>query len=74
MTCFFKQTGDKMTSEVFILNFNDGAGANLWSAAGLLYEAQGAVTSAIESLRVISAHDAVIRGSQSLAGDDPECC
>jgi PAS domain S-box-containing protein len=51
---FFERTGDKITSEIFIPHFKGGAGANLWIAASPLYDAQGAVTGAIESFRDIS--------------------
>ena len=51
---FIEKSGDKMTSEVFIPHFNNGAGANLWCTAGPLYDSDGQVTGAIESFRDIS--------------------
>ncbi len=56
---YFEKAGDKITSEIFIPHFNDGAGANLWITAGPLYDAAGTVTGAIESFRDISEYYAV---------------
>ncbi len=51
---YFERAGDKITSEVFIPHLNDGEGANLWITASPLYDANGAVSGAIESFRDIS--------------------
>jgi PAS domain S-box-containing protein len=58
---FFEQTGDTITSEVFIPHFNNGTGAHLWITASPLYDSKGTITGAIESFRDISDHYAVKR-------------
>jgi PAS domain S-box-containing protein len=58
---YFKRSGDRISSEIFIPHFKDGAGANLWSTASPLYDTHGTVTGAIESFRDISDHYAVKR-------------
>jgi PAS domain S-box-containing protein len=55
----FERAGNKITSEVFIPHLRGGAGANLWAAASPLYDTNGSVTGAIESLRDISDHYAM---------------
>ncbi len=52
---YFVREGEKIISEVFIPHFNDGCGANLWIAAGPLYDTTGAVSGAIASFRDITA-------------------
>jgi PAS domain S-box-containing protein len=56
---YFKRTGDKISSEVFIPHFNEGEGADLWITASPLYGPDGTVTGAIESFRDISEYSAV---------------
>lgn len=58
---YCERTGDKISSEVFIPHFNNGAGANLWCTASPLYSAHGTVTGAIESFRDISDFNAIKR-------------
>ncbi len=52
---YFVREGEKIISEVFIPHFNGGCGANLWIAAGPLYDTTGAVSGAIASFRDITA-------------------
>jgi PAS domain S-box-containing protein len=53
---YFEKIDDKITAEVFIPHFNKGAGANLWITASPLYDPDGTVTGAVESLRDITDH------------------
>jgi len=56
---YFKRTGDKISSEVFIPHLNEGEGADLWITASPLYDTDGTVTGAIESFRDISEYSAL---------------
>ncbi len=46
--------GDTLYGEVFIPNLNDGKGAHIWATASKLYDDDGSVVGAIETLRDIS--------------------
>ncbi|NMB78912.1 MAG: PAS domain S-box protein [Methanomicrobiales archaeon] len=49
-----EQNGDKISAEIVIPHFHNGRGAIMWATAGPLYDATGAITGAIESIRDIS--------------------
>ncbi|MDD5347945.1 MAG: ATP-binding protein [Candidatus Omnitrophica bacterium] len=51
----FERSGAKLTGEVFAPCLNNGAGAMLWAIATPLYDINGAVVGAIESVRDITA-------------------
>ncbi len=51
---FIRKEGDKIISEIFIPHFHDGRGAYLWFTASPLYDSQGNITGAIESIRDIT--------------------
>jgi len=58
---FFQRDGDKISSEIFIPHLNGNRGARLWVTASPLYDADGAVTGAIESFRDITDYYSVKR-------------
>lgn len=58
---FFQRDGDKISSEVFIPHLNGNRGVRLWVTASPLYDADGAVTGAIESFRDITDYYSVKR-------------
>ena len=49
-----KREGTKLTSEIHLPQFNNGQGADFWFTASPLYDIQGNVVGAIESIREIS--------------------
>ena len=51
---FVKREGKTLFSEITIPHFNEGRGAALWFTASPLYDKDGAVVGAIESIREIS--------------------
>jgi PAS domain S-box-containing protein len=51
---FIKKDGKKLFSEITIPHFHDGRGASLWFTASPLYDSQGIIVGAIESIREIS--------------------
>jgi PAS domain S-box-containing protein len=46
--------GNKLKSEIHLPHFNDGQGADLWFTASPLYDTQGNIIGAIESIREIT--------------------
>lgn len=58
---FFQRDGDKISSEVHIPHLNGNRGARIWVTASPLYDADGAVTGAIESFRDITDYYSVKR-------------
>lgn len=46
--------GNKLTSEIHLPQFNDGQGADFWFTATPLYDIQGTVVGAIESIREVT--------------------
>ncbi len=51
---FIRKDGDKFISEILIPHFHDGKGAYLWFTASPLYDSQGNLSGAIESIRDIT--------------------
>jgi PAS domain S-box-containing protein len=51
---FIKREGRTLFSEITIPHFNDGRGAALWFTASPLYDMQGTIIGAIESIREIT--------------------
>ncbi|MCX6699124.1 MAG: PAS domain S-box protein, partial [Methanomicrobiales archaeon] len=51
---FIRKEGDKIASEIFISHFHDNLGAYLWFTASPLYNSQGVLSGAIESIRDIT--------------------
>lgn len=51
---YIKRIGDTLFSEITIPHFREGVGASLWFTASPLYNEQGEVTGAIESIRDIT--------------------
>jgi len=51
---FLQRTGNNLISERYISSFNGGKGAHLWLIASPLYDADGKIAGAIESLRDIT--------------------
>ncbi|MCX6689134.1 MAG: PAS domain S-box protein, partial [Methanoregula sp.] len=51
---FIRREGDKLISEIYIPHFNNGNGAHVWFAASPLYDSQGTIVGAIESIRDIT--------------------
>ncbi|WP_292346742.1 MULTISPECIES: PAS domain S-box protein [unclassified Methanoregula] len=51
---FVKREGKTLFSEITIPHFNEGRGAALWFTASPLYDKDGAIVGAIESIREIS--------------------
>jgi PAS domain S-box-containing protein len=51
---FIRAEGKRLFSEIMIPHFNDGKGAALWFTASPLYDGQGNVIGAIESIREIT--------------------
>ncbi len=51
---FIRKEGDKLISEIFIPHFLDGRDAYLWFTASPLYDSQGTISGAIESIRDIT--------------------
>ncbi|HEU17541.1 MAG TPA: response regulator, partial [Methanolinea sp.] len=49
-----KREGTKLTSEIYLPQFNNSQGADFWFTASPLYDIQGNVVGAIESIREIS--------------------
>ena len=58
---FFQRDGDKINAEIHIPHLNGNRGARLWITASPLYDAEGAVTGAIESFRDITDYYSVKR-------------
>ncbi len=53
---FFKRKGDSVFCEVFAPALNNGNGAHIWAVASPLYDGDGTVIGAIESIRDITDH------------------
>lgn len=51
---FIRKEGNTLFSEIIIPHFNNGRGAALWFTASRLYDRNGAVAGAIESIREIT--------------------
>ncbi|MCX6699694.1 MAG: PAS domain S-box protein [Methanomicrobiales archaeon] len=51
-----RKDGDRLTAEVFIPHLHDGRGAYLWFTTSPLYDPQGKISGAIESIREITEH------------------
>jgi PAS domain S-box-containing protein len=51
-----RKDGDRLTAEIFIPHFHNGKGAYLWFTTSPLYDSQGNIAGAIESIREITEH------------------
>lgn len=51
---FVKREGNRLVSEITIPHFNEGKGADMWFISTPLYDSEGNITGAIESIRDIS--------------------
>ena len=51
-----RKDGDRLIAEIFIPHFHNGRGAYLWFTTSPLYDSQGKITGAIESIREITEH------------------
>ncbi|MFA4861436.1 PAS domain S-box protein [Methanoregula sp.] len=51
-----RKDGNRLTAERFIPHLHDGRGGYLWFTSSPLYDAQGTITGAIESIREITEH------------------
>ncbi|MEI6842044.1 MAG: PAS domain S-box protein [Methanomicrobiales archaeon] len=51
---FIRKEGDRVISEISMPHFHEGRGAYLWFTASLLYDSQGNISGAIESIRDIT--------------------
>jgi len=51
---FVKSKGNKLISEITIPHFNEGKGAQMWFISTPLYDPEGKITGAIESIRDIT--------------------
>jgi PAS domain S-box-containing protein len=49
-----KRTGKLLSSEIFIPHFHEGTGASFWFTASPLYDNQGTIIGAIESIRDVT--------------------
>lgn len=65
-----KREGSKLISEIAIPHFNEGKGAHMWFISTPLYDAEGKITGAIESIRDITAkkeaEEALIKRNEEL--------
>ncbi len=51
-----RKEGDRLIAEIFIPHLHNGRGAYLWFTTSPLYDSQGKITGAIESIREITEH------------------
>ncbi|MGD0211001.1 MAG: PAS domain S-box protein, partial [Desulfomonilia bacterium] len=51
---FISRDGDKLVTEAFVSNINNGRGAYLWATAAPLYDSNGNIAGAIECIRDIT--------------------
>jgi len=51
-----RKDGDRLIAEIFIPHLHNGRGAYLWFTTSPLYDSQGKITGAIESIREITEH------------------
>jgi PAS domain S-box-containing protein len=54
--CFVSKKGDQLIAELFVPVLNGGKGAYLWIIASPLYDNNGSIVGAIESIRDITRH------------------
>ncbi len=67
---FVKREGNRLLSEITIPHFNEGKGANMWFISTPLYDSEGNITGAIESIRDISdkkkSEEALVKKNEEL--------
>ena len=50
----FTRDGDQLIAEAFVQNINGGKGEHIWMIASPLYDRDGRITGAIESIRIVT--------------------